>query len=391
MHRNTKYTTEEWINKAKEKWGDRYDYSKVNYQGARISVVIGCPVHGFISMFPHDHLRNREGNNGCKRCGIENSKKVSSLIGNIYKNKIKVIDELTFDELPDYVQKIKKHSSKVKQRVVNPKCYLKLQCLKCKRLSYIHRRTYLLWKSERRAERENLKNNTCQWCYIRQHEFEVGEMVGLWKIMKFRLIPSPKFSDAEIKARSEARIPCTFTEYYCKCTKCNKTKGWMSTRNLSQIKNLLEKGERNQAGCFNCRPPNPGKHGLSKRDENGRMNWYYERFLGIRASCNKRGIPFNITYEYLVELGIPDKCPVLGIPIILPTGKPSKNTRTDNSPSVDKFYPALGYVKGNVQIISWRANHLKSDGSPEEWIKVSKWCKKKDIKMRLEGKHPSQQ
>ena len=65
--------------------------------------------------------------------------------------------------------------------------------------------------------------------------------------------------------------------------------------------------------------------------------------------------------------------------------------RSDNSPSLDKFFPSLGYVKGNVQIISWRANHLKSDGTPEEWEKVAKWCKNEDIKKRLEGRHPVQQ
>ena len=29
--------------------------------------------------------------------------------------------------------------------------------------------------------------------------------------------------------------------------------------------------------------------------------------------------------------------------------------------------------------------------SPEEWKKIAKWCKKEDIRMRLEGKHPDQQ
>ena len=58
---------------------------------------------------------------------------------------------------------------------------------------------------------------------------------------------------------------------------------------------------------------------------------------------------------------------------------------------MDKFYPKLGYVEGNVQIISWKANALKRDGSPEEWEKIAEWCKKEDIKKRLEGRHPDQQ
>ena len=66
-------------------------------------------------------------------------------------------------------------------------------------------------------------------------------------------------------------------------------------------------------------------------------------------------------------------------------------SRKHDSPSLDKFYPELSYVKGKVQFISWRANDLKSNGTPEEWEKIAVWCKKEDIRKRLEGRHPDQQ
>ncbi len=63
---------------------------------------------------------------------------------------------------------------------------------------------------------------------------------------------------------------------------------------------------------------------------------------------------------------IPEVCPVFGIPFISreanTTGK-----ALDNSHSLDKFYPELGYLKGNVHIISYRANHFKIDSTPQEW------------------------
>ena len=40
------------------------------------------------------------------------------------------------------------------------------------------------------------------------------------------------------------------------------------------------------------------------------------------------------------------------------------------SPSLDQIVPGLGYVKGNVQVISHRANTLKSDGTLEEFKKL---------------------
>jgi len=49
---------------------------------------------------------------------------------------------------------------------------------------------------------------------------------------------------------------------------------------------------------------------------------------------------------------------VLGIPL--------KFGGKDYAPSMDKIIPALGYVKGNIQIISMRANRIKSNATTEE-------------------------
>lgn len=41
-----------------------------------------------------------------------------------------------------------------------------------------------------------------------------------------------------------------------------------------------------------------------------------------------------------------------------------------NSFSLDRIIPGKGYVVGNVRIISWRANQLKSNGTVEEFEKI---------------------
>lgn len=81
--------------------------------------------------------------------------------------------------------------------------------------------------------------------------------------------------------------------------------------------------------------------------------------------ASKKGVPFNLTLEDIV---FPDVCPVLGIPMVMRAGK-----FHDNSPSIDRMVPAKGYVKGNVQIISYRANRLKAHGSLEDLRKVVTW------------------
>ena len=62
-------TAEEFIKKAKEVHGNKYDYSKVNYVNSQTKVCIICPEHGEFYIKPNAHLQKR----GCPKCG--NSKK----------------------------------------------------------------------------------------------------------------------------------------------------------------------------------------------------------------------------------------------------------------------------------------------------------------------------
>lgn len=98
----------------------------------------------------------------------------------------------------------------------------------------------------------------------------------------------------------------------------------------------------------------------------------------IRARAKKKGIPFNLTLEDLLD--IPDVCPILGLKLERNLG----NTfPSNNSPSVDRIVPELGYVKGNILIISNLANKIKQDATPEQIIKVGKfyanWTSKPSI------------
>ena len=74
---------------------------------------------------------------------------------------------------------------------------------------------------------------------------------------------------------------------------------------------------------------------------------------GVKYRAIINNIPFNLTIEDCI---IPTNCPVLGIR--LTTNIHSSNF---NSPSIDRLVPELGYIKGNTNIISHRANILKHD------------------------------
>lgn len=86
--------------------------------------------------------------------------------------------------------------------------------------------------------------------------------------------------------------------------------------------------------------------------------------------AKKNGLPFNLE---LSDLVMPDVCPVLGMPLVSNAG--TGHARND-SPSLDKIVPELGYVKGNVQIISNLANVMKHDATPEQMILFAEWVLK---------------
>lgn len=57
--KNYKCTTNDFITKAKEVHGDKYNYSKVNYVNSSIKVIIICPIHGEFMQAPYSHLSGR--------------------------------------------------------------------------------------------------------------------------------------------------------------------------------------------------------------------------------------------------------------------------------------------------------------------------------------------
>ena len=105
-----------------------------------------------------------------------------------------------------------------------------------------------------------------------------------------------------------------------------------------------------------------GGHG-DKKDKR------YAIFHGAKKRALKKGFDFNLEVCDIPE--IPKTCPVLGIEIKAnTTHKP-----LDSSPSLDRIDSTKGYIKGNVQIISNRANRIKSDATIEELEKLIKFLK----------------
>ena len=126
-----------------------------------------------------------------------------------------------------------------------------------------------------------------------------------------------------------------------------------------------------------CGEPTIGRRRACKKHATGAYVRRYDLAMGLlterqewaerltmslgnaRNRARKMGLDFNLTRENMPL--IPSHCPVLGIPIVVWGAED-----LDNTASIDRINPALGYVIGNVRWISWRANNLRSDGTAEE-------------------------
>ena len=104
---------------------------------------------------------------------------------------------------------------------------------------------------------------------------------------------------------------------------------------------------------FCCRSCKNTTHGLAGTPR-------HKMWEGARKRSRENGVVFSLTvHDFPV---IPMKCPILGI-ILCPNDKVGPS---DTSPSLDRLDPKMGYIAGNVRVISNRANRLRSDATTHE-------------------------
>lgn len=106
---------------------------------------------------------------------------------------------------------------------------------------------------------------------------------------------------------------------------------------------------------------------------------WWKLYHDAKARSNKNNIPFDLTLEYVKSIWpIDNKCPVLKIPLVK-ASRPEKGR--NSSPSLDRIIPELGYTRGNVIVISTKANRIKNNATAQEiqavanyFLKLTKVC-----------------
>lgn len=89
--------------------------------------------------------------------------------------------------------------------------------------------------------------------------------------------------------------------------------------------------------------------------------------IAAKGRAKKEGVPFDITPS---DIEKPKRCPVFGM-VLQYDGTGRGYGAKEDAASLDRIYPKRGYVKGNVVVVSWKANRAKCLLTPEDVIKLA--------------------
>lgn len=106
------------------------------------------------------------------------------------------------------------------------------------------------------------------------------------------------------------------------------------------------------------------------KERDPKRAWATYAVSGAKQRAFKTGAPFDLSNAFVRSI-IPDVCPVFKTPFVFVGAKKMR----PESPTLDKIKPELGYIEGNVAVISAKANAIKSNATAEEIQAVADWLR----------------
>jgi hypothetical protein len=96
---NQRFNINQFVNSSKQKHGDKYDYSLVNYVNMTTKIEIICPIHGKFEQLPKKHIIG----SGCYECGVETIKNKTRKTNKVFKNDSNNIHNYKYSYFDDYI------------------------------------------------------------------------------------------------------------------------------------------------------------------------------------------------------------------------------------------------------------------------------------------------
>ena len=138
---------------------------------------------------------------------------------------------------------------------------------------------------------------------------------------------------------------------YKVCNSCEQS------LNLSKF-SLIEKWNINSDTKNTCKKCSIKIRQTEKLNRDWKVDAARLLYKNIKSRCKRMGREFSI---YIKDIIIPEKCPVFGFEL-----KREDRETWMCAPSVDRIDSSKGYIKGNVTVVSRRANIIKRDATIEE-------------------------
>jgi hypothetical protein len=135
------------------------------------------------------------------------------------------------------------------------------------------------------------------------------------------------------------------------CKECNQS------LNLNKF-SLIKKWDANSDTKNTCKKCSIKIRQTEKLNRDWKVDAARLLYKNIKSRCKRIGREFSIELEDII---IPEKCPVFGFDL-----KREDRQTWMCAPSVDRIDSSKGYIKGNVTVVSRRANILKKDATLEE-------------------------
>ena len=93
-------------------------------------------------------------------------------------------------------------------------------------------------------------------------------------------------------------------------------------------------------------------------------------YLNAKHRATRENVPFSLVLQDLIDIAT-DVCPILHTPFVWGSAKLGKGKTRPDTPTLDRVLPELGYVRGNVVFLSYRANRIKDNGTMQEHYDIA--------------------
>lgn len=149
-----------------------------------------------------------------------------------------------------------------------------------------------------------------------------------------------------------------------------RDKGLLECRSCGKFKELeafpIKKVKGQRYRCYHC--------WAEWRDKNRFYVWTSMALAQAKSRARLKSCPFGITRQDILDVCV-DRCPALGIELVYG----NKGGICDNSATLDRIIPDLGYIRGNIQVLSMKANRIKNSATAEEVLRVGHYMQRRRL------------